>query len=56
MSKKRRQFTAAFKLEVVRGEKPIAQLCRAREITDKLYYQWREQFLERAPNLFARGG
>ena len=56
MSKKRRQFTAEFKLEVVleglRNEKSVAQLCREREITDKLYYKWREQFLEQAPTIF----
>ncbi|MCB0105465.1 MAG: transposase, partial [Caldilineaceae bacterium] len=47
---------AEFKLEVVleglRNEKPVAQLCREREITDKLYYKWREQFLEQAPTIF----
>jgi transposase-like protein len=57
MNKQRRQFTPEFKLEVVleglRGEKSIAQLCRERDITDSLYYSWRDQFLERAPTLFA---
>jgi transposase-like protein len=60
MSKKRRQFTPAFKLEVVleglRNEKPVAQVCREREITDKLYYKWREQFLEQAPSIFGGNG
>lgn len=57
MNKQRRQFTPEFKLAVVleglRGEKSIAQLCRERDITDSLYYSWRDQFLERAPTLFA---
>jgi hypothetical protein len=42
MSKKRRQYSAEFKLDTVmegiRGEKPIAQLCRERNISDSLYH------------------
>jgi transposase-like protein len=60
MNKQRRHFTPEFKLEVVleglRGEKSIAQLCRERDITDALYYSWRDQFLERAPSIFAESG
>lgn len=60
MNKQRRQFTPEFKLEVVleglRGEKSIAQLCREHDITDSLYYSWRDQFLERAPTIFAEPG
>jgi transposase len=54
--KKQRQFTAEFKLdtvmEVLRGEKPIAQICRERDITDSLVYKWRQEFLEKAPGIF----
>ena len=39
-------------METVRGEKPIAQICREREITDSLVYKWRQEFLEKAPGLF----
>ena len=57
MSKQRKVYTPEFKLEVVleglRGEKPIAQLCREKEITDSLYYKWRDQFLAKAPEIFA---
>ena len=57
MSKQRRQYTPEFKVEVVleglRGEKSIAELCRDRDITDSLYYSWRDQFLARAPAIFA---
>jgi len=46
---KRREFGAQFKLETVleglRGERSIAQLCRERNITDSLYYKWRDEFL-----------
>ena len=58
MSKKRRQYNAEFKLETIleglRGEKPIAQICRERGIRDTLYYKWRDTFKERAPDIFAR--
>lgn len=54
--KKRRTFNAEFKLDTVmegvRGEKSIAQICRERGITDSLYYKWREQFVERATEVF----
>ena len=43
MAGKPRQFTAQFKLETVletlRGEKPIAQICRERQLTDSLVYK-----------------
>ena len=58
MSKKRRQYSAEFKLETVmegiRGEKPVTQICRERNITDSLYYKWRDQFKEHAPEIFTR--
>ena len=54
---KRREFSAQFKLETVleglRGEKSIAQLCRERDITDSLYYKWRDEFMQNAPAIFA---
>jgi transposase-like protein len=44
---KRREFSAQFKLETVleglRGEKSVAQICRERDITDSLYYKWRDE-------------
>jgi transposase-like protein len=54
---KRRTFTPDFKLDavldMVRGEKTVAQICRERDITESLLYKWRDAFFERAPNLFA---
>ena len=42
MSKKRRTFSAQFKLETVlegvRDEKTVAQICREQDITEALYY------------------
>ena len=56
MRQKRRKFTAQFKLETVmdglRGEKSIAQICRERNITESLYYKWRDTFVEQAPRIF----
>lgn len=53
---KRRTFTPDFKLEAVldmmRGEKTIAQICRERDITESLLYKWRDAFFERAPAIF----
>lgn len=57
MSSQRRQYSAEFKLDTVleglRGEKPVAQICRERGIRDTLYYKWRDAFKERAPGIFA---
>jgi transposase-like protein len=43
MTRKQRQFTAQFKR---------AQICRERQLTDSQVYTWRQEFLEKAPNLF----
>jgi transposase-like protein len=57
MSKKRRSFRAQFKLatvlEGIRGEKSIAQICRERDLTETMYYKWRDAFPERAAGIFA---
>jgi transposase-like protein len=56
MSQKRRNFSAQFKLETVldglRGEKTVAQICRERDISESLYYKWRDAFMERAAEVF----
>lgn len=55
-TRKRRAFTADFKLDTVmesfRGEKSISQICRERNITDSLYYKWRDTFLGQAEGIF----
>ena len=54
---KRRTFSPGFKfeavLDMVRGEKTLAQICRERDISESLLYKWRDAFFERAPSLFA---
>lgn len=56
MKQKRRSFSAQFKfetvMEVLRGEKSVAQVCRERDISEALYYKWRDAFFERAPGIF----
>jgi transposase-like protein len=39
-------------MEVLHGEKSVAQVCRERDITEALYYKWRDAFFERAPSIF----
>ena len=57
--KNRREFTADFKLlvvvQIVSGTRSIAELSREYKIKDTLLARWRDQFLETAPSIFARG-
>jgi transposase len=54
---KHRQYSPEFKLkvvlEVLQGQKSQAQVCRENNIADELLSRWRQEFLERAPGLFA---
>jgi len=58
-SKARRTFSAQFKLdavlELLTGHKTVAQICRERNITDKLLYDWKRAFSERAASIFETG-
>ena len=52
---KRRKWDANTKaLIVIEGlkGKPIAQLCHEHQISQSLYYQWRDQFLAQAAKAF----
>jgi len=53
---KRRTFSPQFKaqiaLEALRGEKSQAALCREHELSADLVSRWRQQLVERAPELF----
>src|SRR5439155_8462553 len=55
--RQRRKFEPEFKakvvLELLRGEKTMAQLCREHEVGADLLGQWRNVVVERAPELFA---
>lgn len=40
-------------LEALQGGKTMAQVCREYNLAEDLVCRWRQQFLERAPHLFA---
>ncbi len=53
---KRRRFDAETKVAIVleglRGETTIADLCRKYQISEAMYYRWRDKFLEGGKNAF----
>lgn len=55
---KRRMFSARFKaqvvLEVLSGVKTSAQVCREHEIKEAVFARWKQEFIQRAPELFER--
>lgn len=59
MARTPRQFTPEFKaqvvLELLSQQRSAAELCRAHQIKDSLLYRWKQEFLERAPRVFALG-
>jgi transposase len=59
MTKKRRTFSAQFKVDTVMdlltGARTPTEICRERDITDKLLYRWKNELLERLPGVFERG-
>jgi transposase len=54
---KRRQFTAEYKarmvLEELTGIKDRAEICREHRLSPQVLARWREEFLERASEIFA---
>ncbi len=56
---KRRTFTPEFKaqvvLDVLRGTKSGAQACREHRIKESVLSRWKQEFIERSPQVFARG-
>ena len=57
MPRKRRTFTPEFKtrvvLEIVSGQKGLMEASREYEIKDTVLSRWKQEFLERAPGVFA---
>ena len=55
----RRNFSAEFKakvvLELISGEKGLAEASREYGIKDSVLSRWRQEFLERAPQIFEQG-
>jgi transposase len=58
MAGTRRKFSPAFKVDAVMdlltGAKTATEICRERDITDKLLYRWKSEMLERLPGVFER--
>ncbi len=56
MGTNRREYEPRFKLETVlellKGEKTQAQICRERGISEDLLSRWKVVFQERAPGIF----
>jgi len=54
---KRRTFTPELKarvvLEELTGVKDKAEVCREHRLRSQVFSRWREEFLERAPEIFA---
>jgi transposase len=54
---KRRAFTSEFKarvvLEELTGVKDKAEICREYRLRPQVLSRWREEFVERAPEIFA---
>jgi len=40
------QLEMAAVLEVIRGDSSIADMCRKYQISETLFYRWRDKFLE----------
>jgi transposase len=55
----RRKFTPEFKarvvLEELTGVKDKAEICREYRLRPQVFSRWREEFLERASEIFATG-
>jgi len=54
---KRRTFTPEFKAQVVleelTGVRDRAEICREYRLRPQVFSRWREEFVERAPEIFA---
>lgn len=56
----RRQFSPEFKakvvLEMISGEKGLMEASREYEIKDSVLSRWKQEFVERAPQVFQQAG
>ena len=54
---KYREFTPDFKvqivLELITNQHTASEICRQHQLKDSLLYRWKQEFLERAPQVFA---
>lgn len=58
MARKRRTFTSEFKakvvLQLITGEKSLAEICRQHKLNQQMVSRWKTEFLENAPSIFER--
>ena len=56
--RKRRSYTAEFKagvvLEILSGQKSLAQASREYGIKDSVISRWKQEFIERSPQIFEK--
>ena len=56
--RKRRSYTAEFKagvvLEILSGQKSLAQASREHGIKDSVILRWKQEFIERSPQIFEK--
>lgn len=54
---KHKQYSPEFKFKVVveslQGQKTQAQVCRENNVADELVSRWRQEFLQRGPEIFS---
>lgn len=57
---KARKWSAEEKLAIVleglRGQRSVAEICREHQISQALYYRWRDKFLEAGQKALSNGG
>jgi transposase-like protein len=46
------EFKGKVVVEVLKGQKTMAQICREYAVADDLVCHWKQVFLDRAPELF----
>jgi len=58
MARKRRTFTSEFKakiiLQLITGEKSLAEICWQHKLNQQMVSLWKTEFLENAPSIFER--
>ena len=58
MARTRRIFTSEFKakvvLQLISGEKSLAEICRKHKLNQQMVSRWKTEFLQNAPNIFER--
>jgi transposase len=56
MARTRRTFTSEFKarviLQLISGEKSLAEICRKNKLNQQMVSRWKTEFLQNAPSVF----